>query len=88
MPSWPKIHLLDQWKTQLVMAVVSASGDPDVDRGWKLNPDLLALSNSGNKRFTMIDIKLALALNGMVKAAGDVARRAHGYQQTLGGPSS
>ena len=52
-PTWPKIHQLDNWKMQLLMNVLSACADPDTDAWAKwleqalgLNPDLNAVTDS------------------------------------------
>ena len=80
-PTWPKIHQLDNWKMQLLMNVLSACADPDTDAWTKwleqalgLNPDLNLLSDSGGDRFATIDIKMAMGMQNMLRQAPDEAK--------------
>ena len=79
-PVYPKMHQLDLWKSQLTMALVTASGDTDHSKwlkwlspSWSTNPNLDTL-NKVKKEYRAIDVKLCLALMSMLKTAGDVAR--------------
>ena len=79
-PTWPKIHQLDNWKMQLLMNVLSARADPDTDAWTKwleqalgLNPDLDQLRDSGD-RFATIDIKIAMGMQNMLRQAPDKAK--------------
>ena len=65
----------------LTMNVTSASADPDVEvwMSWVacafvINPDLAFLADSGGERFAMMDIKLALSLQMMLRSAPDDAK--------------
>ena len=76
-PTWPKIHQLDNWKMPLLMNVLSACADPDTDTWTKwleqalgLNPD----SDSGGDRFATIDIKMAMGMQNMLRQAPDEAK--------------
>ena len=78
-PVYPKMHQLDLWKSQLTMALVTASGDSDHSKwlkwlspSWNTNPDLEAL-NKVKKEYRAIDVKFCFALMSMLKTAGDVA---------------
>ena len=80
-PTWPKIHQLDNWKMQLLMNVLSACADPDTDAWTKwleqslgLNPDLNSLSDSGGDRIATIDIKMATGMQNMLRQAPDEAK--------------
>ena len=80
-PTWPKIHQLDNWKMQLLMNVLSACADPDTGAWTKwleqapgLNPDLNLLSDSGGDRFATIDIKMAMGMQNMLRQAPDEAK--------------
>ena len=80
MPVYPKMYQLDLWKSQLTMALVTASGDTDHSKwlkwlspSWSTNPSLDTL-NKVKKEYRAIDVKLCLALMSMLKTAGDVAR--------------
>ena len=80
-PSWPKIHQLDDWKMQLLMNALSACADPDTDAWTRwlaqalgLNPDLNLLNDSGGDRFATIDIKMATGMQNMPRQAPDEAK--------------
>ena len=71
----------DGWKMALTMNVTSASADPDIEvwMSWLacafvVNPDLDFLANSAGERFAMMDIKLALSLQTMLRSAPDDAK--------------
>ena len=79
-PVYPKMHQLDLWKSQLTMALVTASGDTGhgkwlkwLSPSWSTSPNLDTL-NKVKKEYRAIDVKLCLALMSMLKTAGDVAR--------------
>ena len=62
----------------LTMNVTSASAGPDIEvwMSWLacafvVNPDLGFLADSGDERFAMMDIKLALSLQMMLRSAPD-----------------
>ena len=83
-PTWPKIHQLDNWKMQLLMNVLSACADPDTDTWTRwlaqalgLNPDLNFLNDSGGDRFATIDIKMAMGMQNMLRQAPDQAKDVH-----------
>ena len=76
-PVYPKLHQLDLWKSQLTMALVTASGDTDHNKwmkwlspSWSMSPNQLKVK----KEYRAIDVKLCLALMSMLKTAGDAAR--------------
>ena len=80
-PTWPRIHQLDNWKMQLLMNVLSACADPDTDAWTKwlaqalgINPDLNFLNDSGGDRFATIDIKMAMGMQNMLRQAPDEAK--------------
>ena len=80
-PTWPKIHQLDNWKMQRLMNVLSACADPDTDTWTRwlaqdlgLNPDLNFLNDSGGDRFATIDIKMATGMQNMLRQAPDEAK--------------
>ena len=82
-PPWPKIHQLHNWKTQLLMNVLSACADPDTDTWTKwleqalgLNPDLNQLRFGGD-RFATIDITMAMGMQNMLRQAPDEAKDVH-----------
>ena len=63
------------------MNVTSASADPDTEvwMSWLacafvVSPDLDFLADSGGERFAMMDIKLALSLQTMLRSAPDDAK--------------
>ena len=65
----------------LTTNVTSASADPDIEvwMSWVgcafvVNPDLEFLADSGGERFAMMDIKLALSLQTMLRSAPDDAK--------------
>ena len=65
----------------LTMNVTSAPADPDIEvwMSWVgcafvVNPDLEFLADSGGERFAMMDIKLALSLQTMLRSAPDDAK--------------
>ena len=65
----------------LTMNVTSASADPDTEAwmswlacAFVVNPDLDSLADLGGERFAMLDIKLALALQIMLRSAPDDAK--------------
>ena len=65
MPVYPKMHQLDLWKSQLTMALVTASGDTDHSKwlkwlspSWSTNPNLDTL-NKVKKEYRAIDVKLS-----------------------------
>ncbi|CAK9059650.1 unnamed protein product [Durusdinium trenchii] len=79
--NFPKINDLDIWKVNVSQAVVVASGDDDVDAWTRwlapamvADPDLDALSDSGDIRFQSIDAKLGIALTAIVQNGGEAAR--------------
>ena len=74
------MHQLDLWKSQLTMALVTASGDTDHSKwmkwlapSWSTNPNLDAL-NKVKREYRAIDVKLCMALMNMLKTTGDAAR--------------
>ena len=80
-PPWPKITKLDSWKMALTMNVTSASADPDIELwmsgvgcAFVVNPDLDFVADSEGERFAMMDIKLALSLQTMLRSAPDDAK--------------
>ena len=86
-PPWPKITKLDSWKMALTMNVTSASADPDIEVwvswvacAFVVNPDLEFLADSGGERFAMMDIKLALSLQTMLRSAPDAKDVVHDIQ--------
>ena len=65
----------------LTMNVTSASADPDIEvwMSWVgcafvVNPDLDFLADSGGEQFAMMDIKLALSLQTMLRSLPDDAK--------------
>jgi len=77
-PPWPKSHDLDGWKSQLMANILSARADPDqeawiswIGESFKLNPDIIKMSDSCGLRFTTIDVNLANALNALIASSGD-----------------
>ena len=73
-PPWPKSHDLDGWKSQLLSNVLSACADSDQDawiawlgEAFKIHPNIEKMGDSGGPRFSTIDVKLANALNAMIK---------------------
>ena len=80
-PPWPRITKLDSWKMAPTMNVTSASADPDTEAwmswlacAFVVNPDLDSLADSGGERFAMLGIRLALALQMMLKSSPDDAK--------------
>ncbi len=80
-PSWPKSHDLDGWKSQLLSNVLSACADSDQDawinwlgEAYKILPDIDGMGDSGGSRFATMDVKLANALNAMINTSGDSGR--------------
>ena len=79
-PSFPKVTHLDSWMSACIAGVLSASGDPNHEDwiewlapAFGLHPDIEALGDSGPTKFKSIDVKLALAMQSMLKSAGDNA---------------
>ena len=79
-PVYPKIHQLVLWKSQLTMSLVTASGGSGHQKwlkwlapAWNLNTRLDDL-NKVKREYRAIDIKMCLAMTGMLKTAGDPAR--------------
>lgn len=80
-PSWPKSHDLDSWKSQLLSNILSACADSDQDawiswlgEAYNIYPDIDGMGDSGGSRFATIDVKLANALNAMISTSGDSGR--------------
>ena len=72
----------------LTMNVTRASADRDIEvwMSWLAcvfvaNPDLDFLADSGGERFAMMDIKLALSLQTMLRSAPDDAKDVVHYIQ-------
>ena len=83
-PAWPKIHDLEVWKSQVVAAVVTASGDEKqedwiqwLSDAFRSPYDPFLLETSGEARFASIDAKLGITLHTIIHAAGE---RSHDVQ--------
>ena len=83
-PAWPKIHDLEAWKSQVVAAVVTASGDERqedwincLSDAFQSPMDLDTFESAGEPRFASIDAKLGITLHTIIHAAGE---RSHDVQ--------
>ena len=86
-PTWPKIHQLDNWKMQLLMKVLSACEDPDTETWTRwlaqalgINPDLSFLNDSGGDRFATIDIKMATGMQNNLTRPRTYTSMLHGIR--------